>query len=151
MPSCNVKLKYQCSNTNSIKDFKYGSVSPQVETKVGQWWRHVELLNSNCWQKLMDITENKTDVKVEEIQVNDDRIEVSFLTGSLGFDLADCLVQLLNQAGFICIEAFVYSDECDYVADDEGKEHPIGLRYSVDDEGDVVEDEYPEIELEYYD
>ncbi len=150
MPSCDVILSYEYTGSDAIQGFPYGAVSGSA-TRRHPWWEHLDNRVGCKWQEFLTAKYETDNPCITEIEVNEQQITVTFLTGGFGFDMGECLVRLLHESGCQAVEAIVYNDECDYIEDEDGESHPIGLRYYIDANGNLQETDYPEVKYEYYD
>jgi len=87
---------------------------------------------------------------VEDLKLLENgRIVLLILAGSEGPEFVERVMVRLYDRGCMNLSAFLYSDECEYVEDDDGIEHRCGLRYFFA-EGALKCQDYPEVVNQYY-
>lgn len=114
------------------------------------WWQRLASVGGESYQSLLAVSHDKQRPRLENWECEGARLHLEFSAGAEGVDIAQALVTLLHSVGCCNVEAMVYHDECDVIMDDEGVVHPIGIRYFIDHLGRLAEEDYPEIEYEYY-
>ncbi len=152
MPTCNIVVNFKATRLDwvlpipeALPDYK------KCMVLFEPFWSHLESLGGNCWQNFFELVYQDTNTIGASLTIEGDAVEVVLLVGSQGFDVAEKLLCVLHMAGYSEIEALVYTDECDYIEDEDGEAYPVGTLFTVDETGVIQESDYPEVEYEYYD
>ncbi len=153
MPTCNLILTFHKAglafDDSQLSGHSERQQSSQLFTAL---WTQLRGQTTPCWSTLWELTLGLTDLIEEHATVEGDQIRMVILAGSQGFNIAEQLVCVLHGAGYrdICLQLF--TDECDYIEDDEtGELYPVSSLFTVGAEGEVIETDYPTVEYSEYD
>ena len=148
---CNIEVYIQDKQNNfqsSMTRFKTAghhllpkSFIKVLEQQFELWSELNHALNGN------ELPVLEGDIETETID-GDEFLHFMLFCGSEGFDIAPILARLFHACGCEQVHVIIYHDECEYITDDEGEDHAVGLCYYFD-EGKLASKRYPEVEYHY--
>lgn len=125
------------------------SAAAVCRERMEMWWRRFAELGGEHWQRWLDETRFYAErplPSVTSLVVRGNSAQLTLHTASDGIDTAPMLVALLHQAGCSAVEALLFTDEAEQIIDDDGEAHTMGLRYFINEDGQLAVADYPEIE-----
>lgn len=149
MTDSTIQLRFKAPDTQWKRSL--GSHKNPVNTLPDFWHQQMKNADAHLYKALSKLCGQKFWPGIEGWEIKDGFLSVSMNGGLLGNESTELLLPLLNKAGCQAVEAVFYTDECDYITDAEDVEHPLGIRYFINQSGQLDEEDYPEIEYEYYD
>ena len=96
------------------------------------WWQSLMPLAGPGWASILALSDNQKTPLIKRCQrERSGKVRMTLWGGSESYPFIESLLPILLCSGCLGVEAWIYTDECEYVADEyvEGVYHRLGTRF----------------------